>query len=191
MRFEPPPQSAAWTHRGARRGFEVVHFRAVEGGLLVSGCTTAIEDGRAWINDYEIHLDSAWRTRSARVTGRSTSGSCGVLLETDGHGTWRVDGAAAPRLGGCLEVDLECSAMTNALPIHRLSLAVGDQAETPAAYVTALDLTVARLEQQYIRRSNAARRERYDYSSPGFAAQLVFDESGLVLDYPGLAVRAG
>ena len=35
--------------------------------------------------------------------------------------------------------------------------------------------------------------QRYDYTAPvfDFACRLVYDESGLVLDYPGIAVRAG
>jgi hypothetical protein len=36
-------------------------------------------------------------------------------------------------------------------------------------------------------------RLQYDYGAPafGFTARLVYDSSGLVLDYPGIARRAG
>jgi len=36
-------------------------------------------------------------------------------------------------------------------------------------------------------------RQRYDYAAPvfDFACRLLYDESGLVLDYPGIAIRAG
>jgi uncharacterized protein len=52
---------------------------------------------------------------------------------------------------------------------------------------------VERLEQTYARTADEASCQRYDYAAPafGFAARLVYDESGLVLDYPGIAVRAG
>jgi hypothetical protein len=35
-------------------------------------------------------------------------------------------------------------------------------------------------------------RQCYDYSAPAFefSCRLVYDESGLVLDYPGIAARA-
>ena len=110
------------------------------------------------------------------------------MLEADG-GHWLVDGQAAPRLDGCLDVDLESSAMTNAFPVHRLGLPVGGQAAAPAAYVRALDLAVERLEQTYVRTAD----DSYDYASPAFdfECRLVYDDSGLVLDYPGIAVRAG
>jgi hypothetical protein len=83
--------------------------------------------------------------------------------------------------------------MTNTLPVHRLGLAVGAQAEAPAAYVRAGDLSAGRLEQSYQRMAGDGGRMQYDYGAPafGFTARLVYDSSGLVLDYPGIARRAG
>jgi hypothetical protein len=83
--------------------------------------------------------------------------------------------------------------MTNAFPVGRLRLAPGEGSEAPAAYVRALDLGTERIEQRYRRVDDGAGRERYDYESPafGFRCELVYDETGLVLDYPGIAARAG
>jgi hypothetical protein len=116
-----------------------------------------------------------------------------VDIEGDGAGAWLVDGAPAAHLDGCLDVDLEGSAFTNAFPVRRLALAEGARAQAPAAWVRAPGLEVERLEQRYARLPDAGGRARYDYESPGvgFAALLVFDEHGLVIDYPGIAVRAG
>jgi uncharacterized protein len=133
-------------------------------------------------------LDDAERARDRALR----VGPAGAGLEHDGAGAWRIDGAAAPHLDGCLDVDLEASAFTNAFPVHRLGLAIGEGAEAPAAYVRALDLRVERLEQHYARVEDDGSRERYDYAAPRFdyADRLVYDEHGLVLDYPGLALRA-
>jgi hypothetical protein len=92
-----------------------------------------------------------------------------------------------------MDVDLESSAMTNALPVHRLRLAVGAGAGAPAAYVHAASLNVDRLEQAYLRITDDSARQRYDYAAPAFdfTSRLGYDRSGLVLDYPGIAVRAG
>jgi uncharacterized protein len=59
--------------------------------------------------------------------------------------------------------------------------------EAPALYVRALDLSVTRLEQTYRRLDD----RRYDYTSEGgdFRAVLAYDEAGLIVDYPGIAVR--
>ena len=83
--------------------------------------------------------------------------------------------------------------MTNALPVRRMGLPVGAQEAAPAAYVRAAGLAVERLEQTYVRATDQASCQRYDYAASafGFAARLVYDQSGLVLDYPGIAVRAG
>jgi len=103
-----------------------------------------------------------------------------------------VDGNDAPHLSGCLDVDLESSAMTNALPVHRLNLQVDAHAAAPAAYVRARDLSVERLEQDYLRTSDENPHQRYDYSAPAFGVRctLIYDESGLPLAYPGIAIRA-
>jgi len=138
-------------------------------------------------------LDPTWTTQSARICGRSASGSRSAVLEADGAGSWRVNGTRAPHLDGCLDVDLESSALTNALPVHRMELGIGQRAGAPAAYVRALDLTVERLEQTYVRLPDKGLQQGYDYAAPvfDFACELVYDESGLLLDYPGIAVRAG
>ena len=192
MSFNALPVTAAWQHRDARLGFEVVYFQPAGQGYHINGCTTAVEDGQTWVVTYAIRLDETWTTRSARITGRSASGIRQVQLEADGLGRWQVDGEAASRLDGCFDVDLESSAMTNTLPVHRLSLDAGAREPAPAAYVRARDLSAERLEQEYVRAPDEGRHQRYDYAAPvfGFAARLVCDEAGLVLDYPGIALRA-
>jgi uncharacterized protein len=187
MVFADFPPFAAWQHRGARDGFEVVFFE----GHRVDGHTAAVEEGEAWGVRYSIELAPDWTTRSARVVARSAAGERELTLEGDGAGAWRIDGAAAPQLDGCLDVDLEASAFTNAFPVHRLGLAIGHDSEAPAVYVRALDVSVERLEQHYVRVADDGQNEQYDYSAPRFdyADRLVYDEHGLVLDYPGLAAR--
>jgi uncharacterized protein len=187
------PSQAAWQHLGIRNGFEVVFLRARDSGCLIRGCTTAIEDGTPWSVEYAIELDSGGATRSARVSGRSAAGFRSTVLEGDGMGRWLVDDAPAPELEGCLDVDLESSAMTNALPVRRLGLAVAGRAAAPAAYVHAVGLTVERLEQIYLRAPDGSTGPCYDYTAPvfDFQCRLVYDQSGLVIDYPGIAVRAG
>ena len=192
MDFAPEPATAAWQHREARAGFEVAYFQPFGEGRRIQGWTTAVEDGSTWAVEYVIDLDGTGATRSARIRGRSAVGFSLTVLEADGAGRWLADGVPAPHLDGCLDVDLESSAMTNALPVRRMGLAPGARAAAPAAYVRAVGLAVERLEQTYLRAPDEAARQRYDYAAPafGFTCRLTYDESGLVLDYPGIAVRA-
>jgi uncharacterized protein len=186
------PPFAAWQHRDARDGFEVVFLDEREDGLRIEGHTAAVEDGEPFAVRYAIDLDRRWRTRWAQATGQSLHGARSVHLEADGRGGWRVDGRAAPQLDGCLDVDLESSSLTNAFPVNRLALEPGERADAPAAYVRALDLAVERLEQRYVRIDDGTGPQRYDYTSPAFAfrCELAYDAAGLVLDYPGIATRA-
>jgi hypothetical protein len=192
MPFSALPSTAAWRHHEVRDGFEVVFFSAEGAGWRIEGHTSAIEDGVAWAVRYAITVDDRWRTRSARVVGRSAAGLRERHLEADGEGRWRVDGIPAPELEGCLDVDLESSACTNTLPIHRRALAVGEMAAAPAAYVRADGLGVSRLEQHYTRVPDPRPgTEAYDYAAPAFAftCRLTYDDGGLVVAYPGLAIR--
>ncbi len=185
------PPTAAWRHLDARDGFEVLFLRRETDGYHFEGHSTAVEDGEAWSIRYALTLDPGWTTRSAHIVGRSASGAHEVRLEGDGTGAWRVDGRPAPQLAGCLDVDLEASVFTNTFAVQRLRLDVGQQAEAPAAYVRALDLRVERLEQRYARMQDDGGHPRYDYAAPAFEyrGELVYDEFGLLLSYPGLAAR--
>jgi hypothetical protein len=185
------PEAAAWRLVDAHDGFEVVFIGRDGDGYRVDGHSTGVEDGEAWGVQYRVALDASWATRSARVVARSISGAGEVVLEADGVGVWTVDGKHATELQGCLDVDLEGSAFTNAFPVHRLGLEPGRRADAPAAYVRAPSLRVERLEQSYVRLEDDGERQRYSYASPRFdyEDELTYDEHGLVLDYPGIAMR--
>lgn len=186
--FGSMPAAAAWRHEASREGFEVVHFETRDDGIAIEGHCALVMEGVPLAVRYAIELDPAWRTRRAHVRGRSPAGGHETLLETDGAGCWSVDGAAAPRLDGILDVDLEASAMTNAFPVRRMRLERGVGTAAPAAWVRAHDLSVERLEQTYARVDG----RRFDYAAPelGFGVRLEYDDSGLVLRYPEIAVRS-
>ena len=77
--------------------------------------------------------------------------------------------------------------MTNTFPVHRLDLPDGREASVPAAYVRAVVPAVDRLEQTYSPISEG----HYAYAAPAFDfdARLIYDQHGLILDYPGIAAR--
>jgi uncharacterized protein len=185
------PATAAWRHLDAREGFEILFLRRETDGYRFEGHSTAVEEGEAWSVRYDLTVDDDWTTRSAHVVALSAEGAKEVSLTGDGAGGWRIDGRPAPELAGLLDVDLEASAFTNAFPVRRLGLGVGERADAPAVYVRALDLSVKRLEQRYARLPDDGQRRRYDYSAPRFdyRGELVYDAFGLVLSYPGIAVR--
>jgi uncharacterized protein len=187
------PAFAAWRHVGARQGFEVVFFEATAAGIHMKGHTIAVEDGQPWMVGYEITLDDQWRTRTAEIYSTTAIGERRLIVEADGSGTWHVDRAPWPDLDGCLDIDLESSACTNSLPVHRMQLATAVDAEAPAAWVRVGDLGVQRLEQHYRRVGGVDGVEEYDYRAPqlNFESRLRYDDALLVLEYPGIATRVG
>jgi hypothetical protein len=185
------PRQAAWTHNGARRGFEVVFVASTPRRLVFQGHTAATEEDGAWSVRYRIAVDGQWRTRAARVwTWRGPDVTRRSLIH-DGAGNWTVNGDRARHLDQCFDVDLEASACTNAFPAHRFSSQVDLTCDAPAAYVR-VDGAVERLEQTYRPRAPDAGGQSFDYEAPQFefACRLDYDPSGLVVDYPGIATRA-
>jgi uncharacterized protein len=193
--FADLPRTAAWEHEGPRSGTEVSAFVRRHQQWILTGSTTAVEDDTPWWVAYEIEVDDSFATRRAYVTGRGADGAIvSVSIRAEGRGHWTVDGRPAPDLAGCVDVDLESSALTNALPLRRLGLAVGGAAAAPAVYVRAQGLMVERLEQRYHRRADGASGgPSVDYSAPAFefSCRIDYDAAGLVVDYPGIARRVG
>jgi uncharacterized protein len=184
------PATAAWRLVGAHDGFEVVFVRETETGHRFDGHSAGVEGGVPWSVGYAFEVDGDWSTRVAQLVSVSSLGERPMRIER-GDGGWRIDGRPMPELDGCVDVDLEGSVLTNAFPLRRLALAVGAGAEAPAAYVRVPSLAVERLEQRYARLPDEGGRRRYDYTSPefGYRDVLVYDENGLVVEYPGIAVR--
>lgn len=85
---------------------------------------------------------------------------------------------------GCTDVDLAFTPATNLLSLRRLELAVGQQAEVVAAWLTFPEFSLIPLRQRYRRTS----RTTYDYAAPDlpFAGILTVNAEGFVLDYAGL-----
>jgi hypothetical protein len=114
-----------------------------------------------------------------------------LVVESDGAGTWTVNGEQDAALSGCVDIDLEGSVVTNTLPVHRLELSVGAQGSSSAAYVRTDGLRVERLDQTYRRLPSDGATTRFDYESPrfGYHDVLRFGPDGLVVDYPGIGAR--
>jgi len=129
-----------------------------------------------------IVCDAAWRTLSCGVTGWLGNRSIDIDISVDAGGHWRLNGIEYPTISGCIDVDLNFSPSTNLLPIRRLGLEIGAEAEVQAAWLRFPSFTLERLDQRYRRVSP----ETYRYESAGgaFVTELQVNSAGFVTRYP-------
>jgi hypothetical protein len=179
---------ACWRLEGAYDGFEVVRFSSGGQGIVLEGTTVGNERGVPWTIHYMVEVAGDWHVRRGHLTNYA---GAEVRIDTDGAGSWTVDGVPRPELAGCLDLDLEASVVTNTIAVHRLALGVGQHGESAAGYVRTDGLAVERLDQTYLRLPDEDGRLPYRYESPrfGYRASLQFGPDGLVVAYPGIGVR--
>jgi hypothetical protein len=170
-------------------GCEHLSLRPTPEGARALGLILRMLDGHHYHCRYELETDAAWHVRrlSLALSGDVEAGPKRLQLGSDGAGHWQVDGAAAPELDGCLDVDIQVTPFTNTLPIRRLDLAEGESADIRVVYVPLPALSPAPVEQRYTclqPRGSQVGRYRYEGLFRNFAAELPVDADGLVMDYP-------
>lgn len=186
MTGAPLPRVVRWRDQTGTGGEHLI-LTAAGGGVRADSVVLSPR-GVMFAACYCLTIDDRWRVRRLQVEVIGSGGG-GIDLRSDGCGQWHAaSGGPADALAGAVDVDLALTPFTNTLPIRRLSLAVGQAAEIDPVYVTAPDLAVSRLRQRYTRMAD--RVYRYESIGHGFIRDLVVDEHGLVLDYPGLFRRS-
>ena len=179
-----------------------------DGGLTARGTQIGTEPVPYRVH-YRLDASDGFVTHALTVTARGRGWRRELDLRHDGGGAWTVDAAVmgdvalpapggdAAALGGALDCDLGLSPLTNLMPIRRSGLHRRAGArDFVMAWVSVPDLSVAASAQRYehVRAcSGGGSLVRYVDRGlfDGFTAELELDRDGLVVLYPGLAVRAG
>ena len=144
-----------------------------------AACWVGVDDGQAeqlslnWDNeawtanvhverqriDYVIRVSPLWQVRQFLLFRDMEQPD--LWLGTDGHGRWgELNGAHRPELDGALDVTIGASPFVHSIPIRRLPLAVGDDAELIVLAIDAETLAVQRRSRKYVRLGD--RRWRVD-----------------------------
>jgi hypothetical protein len=175
-------RSIVW-RRVDRPGHEFGRLFREDRRWHLAGTAVLVHERQPCRLDYVVVCDARWETVSARVTGWMGDAPVEIDLAVDGARGWRLNGTPCPAVAGCLDVDLGFSPSTNLLPIRRLDLAIGEEAEVRAAWLGFPSLTLSVLEQRYRRLDVGL----YRYESDGgrFVRDLEVDVVGLVTRYPG------
>jgi uncharacterized protein len=129
-----------------------------------------------------VVCSSDWRTLSGEVAGWIGNETVALEVSVDDAGRWRLNCKEHTKVAGCTDLDLNFSPSTNLLPIRRLELSVGQEAEVKAAWLRFPDFVLEPLSQKYRR----IEPERYAYESGGgqFMTELRVNAAGFVTDYP-------
>lgn len=160
-------------------GSEVCVLERTDRGWRVRGTVLTHEATQPIELRYAVMVDHAWATTDVEVLVALAGGHARELAELGGvwSGTER-----APEYSDCVDVDLSFTPATNTLPIRRLGLDIGEEAEIHVTWLVWPELTVQRVLQRYTRLAE----DRYRYTQDEFEAELTVDQQGLVLDYEGL-----
>lgn len=153
-----------------------------EKGWRLEGTAVFLHEKHSCRLDYAVHCNSRWETTKAHVTGwiGEHSVHCDIVVDSDRQ--WRLNGIVIPEVAGCIDVDLNFSPSTNTLPIRRLHLPKGAQAEVQAAWLRFPSFRLERLSQRYRRLGDM--QYRYESVDGKFVRDLAVNEAGLVTLYP-------
>jgi len=131
---------------------------------------------------YVLVCDSTWKTRRGSVSGWIGDQDVNIEINVAAQ-HWTLNGVEKSAVDGCIDLDLNFSPATNLLPIRRLNLQIGEQAEVNAAWLRFPSFELEPLAQVYARLDEF--KYRYSSGDGGFVRDLTVNEIGFVTDYPG------
>jgi hypothetical protein len=172
---DPQPLTVIWRRVLDNASFEFCRLIPTGLGYELKGVILAVENGEPVECRYEVACNLEWKTSEVRLYQYHGLVESNLHLLVD-DGTWNHHGPL-PKLGGCIDVDIELTPATNALPINRLNLNIGQSAEIQAAWVRLPSLAVVPARQRYARL--AENLYRYTSVDSGFTAEIEIGQYGL------------
>ena len=157
-----------------------IQWRGIDGSLedavITDGRAQSVVTTNETVHRYTATWTHDWVTRSLTI-------GTGFRLESTSDG-WNLNGRWRPELAPAVDVDLVLTPLTNTLAIQRLALAVGSSAEIITAWVDVPSFEVHPDPQRYTR--TGVNTYLFESLDSDFRAEITVDESGFVVDYPGL-----
>ena len=180
---------AAWERTDESRGLSLARWEGRADGWVFHGSEVLV-GGDVLSCSFRVDLNPGWTTRRVDVLAIADAGETRRRLEVR-DGQWTVDGDLRPDLGGCVDVDIAATPLTNTFPIRRLAgLAVGGSVTSPVAWIDVPALKVTRVDQTYERLEDRSGLARWRYSDPQHGPfVLTVDDDAIVVDYEGFARR--
>jgi uncharacterized protein len=176
-----------WRRVLDNKSFENCRFRRSGRGFQLNGTILAAHENQPLEVTYQIVCDFNWRTREVTIRQCKGFEISGLVLVVNDGSRSRADRGPLSDIAGCIDVDIQLTPATNALPINRLNLAVGGSAEIQAAWVRLPTLAIVCARQRYDRLSQNT--YRYTSIASGFQAEVEVDRFGLPVRYGNIWER--
>ena len=178
-------------------GHETAKLDALDDGWKLSGTSVfQSEEGHVELN-YAVLCTPAWHTKSAQIAGTIGGHRMAVSVSVSPERKWYWNGSECRAVEGCIDIDLGFTPATNLLPIRRLALAVGEQADVRAAWLPfppsfpKFELERPELEGppfevlRQVYRREAENVYHYESDGGAFVKTLEVNATGFVTHYPG------
>ena len=192
-------RGVAWSKDGAF-GAEFAEVTLSPDSLSAVGVSVGTEPV-VYRLDYVLETAPRWVTARLALAARGDGWERTLDLRRSEAGVWRAaaestgddvqmppPGGDVAELAGSLDCDLGLSPLTNTMPVLREGLLQEERStDLLMAWVSVPDLGVHASPQRYTSLGNGV--IRYESLDSDFAADIVFDSDGLVVDYPGIGRR--
>jgi hypothetical protein len=177
----PDARFAFWRRLDAP-GHDAAMLAPAVNGWTLTGFAAFLEKGPTGLR-YQVDLALDFSSRSARIDGFRQGEPFVRRFRRDGQG-WFLDGRPVPGLDDLVHLDFGFTPSTNLQQLRHAGLAIGEEAEIPAAWFDIGEESLIRLPQHYRRLAE----DRFYYASPtaDYEAVLELAPSGFVRLYPHL-----
>jgi len=167
-------------------GHETARVYGDDDGWYLDGSAIFLYEGSPCRLEYLIECDPDWSTRSATVDGWVGEDVIEIEISVSEEGIWYLDDQEIRSVGGCTDIDLNFSPITNLLPLKRLQLKVGEGVDLRAAWLRFPSFALEPLEQSYSRIDSSVYKYR---SNTGFEKDITVNAFGLVTEYPDFWIQ--
>lgn len=150
----------------------------------VKGYITGEGFGKPWLVRYTLTLNPRWEAQTVFIEVMSEQNYTIELYKNDLQQWLNEKGEHLEAFDGCVDVDISFTPFTNSLPINRLQLTKGEGQNISVVWVDIKNGDVKRVKQRYL--NKGSKIYKYENEHSGYISELIVDDEGYVIDYPGI-----
>ena len=155
--------------------------------ITVKGFVTGTGFDKPWQVSYLLTINNRWEVQGVHIEVLSEEDRIIQLHKNEQQQWLNEKGEHLPAFDGCVDVDISLTPFTNSLPVNRLQLTRGEGHDLKVLYIDLKQGICKKVVQRYTNKGKGL--YKYDNEDSGFTTELIVDEEGIVVDYPGIWQR--